>query len=78
MLRTFKFVCQLVSRAGQYEQTGFIEVDANLDQICIDPSVSGRKSQTVSLGQSGFGGAGCHACIKIFAKKYCLSKRKNS
>ena len=85
MLRTF--VCQLVSRAGQYEQTGFLvlkwmpifgTIGSRVPKICIDPSVSGRKSQTVfpCEGNLAFGGVGCHVCI--LAKKYCLRKRKKS
>ena len=85
MLGTFG--CQLVSRAGQYEQAGFLgmkwmpifgTIGSRVPKICIDPSVSGRKSQTVFPlgGQSGFGGVGCHVCI--LAKKYCLRKRKKS
>jgi hypothetical protein len=51
-----RFGCQLVSRGGQYEQTGFLgmkwmpifgTIGSGVPKICIDPSVSGRKSQTV-------------------------------
>ena len=83
------FGCQLVSWAGQYEQTGFqgIFVDANLWYHWLssirtkDLHRSERKRTKITncfplRGQSGFGGVGCHVCILV--KKYCLSKRKNS
>ena len=68
-----RFGCQLVSRGGQYEQTGFLcikwmpifgTIGPGVPKICIDPSGSGRKSQTVSPMKAGFGGIGSPICIR--------------